>query len=207
MKVILLNGSPHKEGCTYTALGEVAHTLQKEGIDTDILHLGAGAIQGCTACGSCAALGRCVFQDKVNQWAEAIAQADGLVIGTPVYYAGVSGSLKAALDRLFYSAGARFAGKPGAAVVSARRGGCATAFDDLCKYFTISNMPVAPSQYWNQVHGTAPEEVRQDLEGLQTMRVLGQNMAWLLRCIHLGREQGIGLPSYEKKLRTNFIQR
>jgi multimeric flavodoxin WrbA len=206
MKVILLNGSPHEAGCTYTALCEVARTLEENGVGTEIVQLGKGPIRGCTACMACRKTGRCVFEDGINELGEKVMKADGLVIGSPVYYAGIAGGLKAALDRLFYPRSRSFAGKPGAAVVSARRSGNVTAFDDINRFFGISSMPIVTSQYWNQVHGSTPEEVRQDLEGMQTMRTLGLNMAWLLRCIALGAERGVALPRYEERVRTNFIR-
>lgn len=206
MRVLLINGSPNEHGCTYTALAEVAGTLQKHDIDSEIWYLGKKAIPGCIACGTCADTGRCVWDDQVNEVGAMLGGTDALVVGSPVYYAGPSGQLTAFLDRLFYSNKGAVAGKPGAAVVSCRRGGASAAFDRLNKYFTISNMPVVPSQYWNQVHGLTPEDVRKDEEGLQTMRTLGENMAWLLRCIDAGRKAGVKPPVYEPKIATNFIQ-
>lgn len=189
MKVLLINGSPNEHGCTYTALSETAETLQKHGIDTEILYLGKKPVAGCIACGKCRETGKCVFDDKVNEVIDKLDSIDAIVVGSPVYYAGPSGQLTAFLDRLFYSGGGRMAGKLGASVVSCRRGGASAAFDRLNKYFTISSMPVVSSQYWNQVHGFTPEDVRKDGEGLQTMRTLGENMAWLLKCIEAGRER------------------
>lgn len=206
MKVLLINGSPHQKGCTYTALREVADTLEQEGVETEFLWIGARPAAGCVACGSCHRTGRCFVDDQVNQVVERLEELDGFVIGSPVYYAGPSGQLTAFLDRLFYTGGGRFRGKLGAAVVSCRRGGAAAAFDRLNKYFTICSMPVVSSQYWNQVHGNTPEEVRQDLEGLQTMRTLGRNMAWLLKCIDLGRANGIPMPPQEEQVATNFVR-
>ena len=206
MKVLLINGSPHKDGCTFTALNEVAKTLEKNGIETEILYLGVKPIAGCIACGKCFEQKKCVFDDKVNEILTRCDEFDGLVIGSPVYYAGPSGQLRAFLDRLFYAGGWRFSGKPGAAVVSCRRGGATAAFDKLNKYFTISSMPIVSSQYWNQVHGAYAEQVFQDEEGLQTMRTLGNNMAWLLKCIQLGKENGITLPEREPHLWTNFVR-
>lgn len=206
MKVVLVNGSPNAQGCTYTALSEAANELEKQGIETEILHIGKEPICGCAACGACGKLGKCVFSDAVNALAETIAQADGLIFGSPVYYAGISGQLKSFMDRLFYSHGKRLSGKPAAAVVSARRGGCATTFDDINRYFTINCMPVVSSQYWNQVHGNTPEDVRKDEEGLQTMRTLARNMAWLLKCIECGKQNGIAFPQREAVIRTNFIR-
>lgn len=206
MKVLLINGSAHQKGCTYTALKEVAGILEQEGIETEFLWIGAKPVAGCIGCGSCRRTGRCFVDDQVNQVVERLEELDGFVIGSPVYYAGPSGQLTAFLDRLFYAGGGRFRGKLGAAVVSCRRGGAATAFDRLNKYFTINSMPVVSSQYWNQVHGNTPEEVRRDLEGLQIMRTLGRNMAWLLKCIDLGRANGIQLPPQEERMATNFIR-
>lgn len=206
MKVLLINGSPHKEGCTFTALNEVAKTLEKNGIETEILYLGVKPIAGCIACGKCSQLGKCFIDDKVNEILARCDEFDGVVIGSPVYYAGPSGQIRAFLDRLFYAGGRRFAGKPGAAVVSCRRGGATTAFDQLNKYFTISSMPIVSSQYWNQVHGAYAEQVLQDEEGMQTMRTLGNNMAWLLKCIQLGKENGITLPEREPPVWTNFVR-
>ncbi len=206
MKVLLINGSPHKEGCTFTALNEVAKTLEKNGIETEILYLGVKPIAGCIACGKCSQLGKCFIDDKVNEILARCDEFDGVVIGSPVYYAGPSGQIRAFLDRLFYAGGRRFAGKPGAAVVSCRRGGATAAFDQLNKYFTISSMPIVSSQYWNQVHGAYAEQVLQDEEGMQTMRTLGNNMAWLLKCIQLGKENGITLPEREPPVWTNFVR-
>lgn len=206
MKVLLINGSPHKDGCTFTALNEVAKTLKKNGIETEILYLGVKPIAGCIACGKCSQLGKCFIDDKVNEILARCNEFDGVVIGSSVYYAGPSGQIRAFLDRLFYAGGRRFAGKPGAAVVSCRRGGATAAFDQLNKYFTISSMPIVSSQYWNQVHGAYAEQVLQDEEGLQTMRTLGNNMAWLLKCIQLGKENGITLPEREPPVWTNFVR-
>jgi len=206
--VILLNGSPREKGCTYTALSEVAAQLKKNGIETEIVHVNKGPVLGCTACGACYKLGKCAYgdEDGVNECVEKIKAADGLVLGSPVHYASAAGAFVAFLDRVFYSKGNAFEGKLGAAVVSCRRGGATAAFDQLNKYFTISSMPIVASKYWNMVHGNKPEEVRQDLEGMQTMRVLGDNMAWLLKCIEAGRAAGIELPEREKNVRTNFIR-
>ncbi len=206
MKVLMINGSPNKNGCTYTALHEIERTLQKYDIDTEILYLGKRAIPGCVACGKCFETGRCIANDMVNAVLEQLDHINALILGSPVYYAAPSGQLVAFLDRLFFCAESRMAGKLGAAVVSCRRGGASAAFAQLNKYFTICNMPVVSSQYWNQVHGFTPEDVRKDKEGLQTMRTLGENMAWLLRCIESGRSAGIELPKYEPRQRTHFIQ-
>lgn len=208
MKVLLINGSPREKGCTYTALLEVAKELEKENIETEIFHVGNKPIRGCMACGGCSKgnSGKCVFDDDtVNIALEKAKEADGFVFGSPVHYAAASGQMTAFLDRFFY-AGRGFQYKPGAAVVSCRRGGSTAAFEQLNKYFTISNMPVVSSQYWNMVHGNTPEEVRQDLEGMQTMRTLGKNMAWLLKCIQAGKEAGIKLPEKEPRAVTNFIR-
>ncbi len=206
MKVVLVNGSPNEKGCTYTALSEVAAELERQGVEAEIVHIGKEPIRGCLGCGGCRKAGRCVFDDAVNALAGKLAEADGLVFGSPVFYAGISGQLKCFMDRLFYSQSAALAHKPAAAVVSARRGGCATAFDDINRFFTINRMPVVASQYWNQVHGNTPEEVRQDAEGLQIMRTLARNMAWLLRCMEAGRQAGVALPEREAPVRTNFIR-
>jgi multimeric flavodoxin WrbA len=207
MNVLLINGSPHQHGCTHTALQEVAKQLQLEGIDTYELHIGSKAISPCTACGNCAHTGLCVFDDDlVNKAVELTQQADGLVVGSPVHYAAPNGSLCAFLDRMFFRKNKKFAYKPAAAVVSCRRGGASAAFDRLNKYFTISSMPVVSSQYWNSVHGTTPDEVRQDLEGMQTMRTLARNMAWLIKCIDAARPT-VPLPQQEKPTPTNFIRK
>ncbi len=206
MKVILVNGSPHEKGCTYTALREAADTLEKEGIKTEIFWVGNKPICGCIDCCACAKLGKCFMDDAVNELAGKVGGADGYIFGTPVHYAAASGSVTSFLDRLFYSAGGKMRGKVGASVVSCRRGGASAAFDQMNKYFTINSMPVVSSQYWNQVHGNTPEEVRRDGEGMQTMRTLARNMAWLIRCIEAGREAGIEIPPQEEKVKTNFIR-
>ena len=207
MKVLLINGSPHAKGSTYTALNEVAVTLEKEGIETEIIHIGNQAIRGCIACAKCREIGHCVFDDAVNDVAEKFAHADGLEEGSPVYYASANATLIAFLDRLFYSSARQFdkTMKVGAAVVSARRGGNTATFDELNKYFTISGMPVVSSQYWNQIHGNNAEDASKDAEGLQTMRTLGRNMAFLMKSIALGKE-AYGLPESETKVATNFIR-
>lgn len=205
MKVLLINGSPHKEGCTNEALREVAGALEKNGIETVHVHIGTKPVAGCIACGNCRKTGRCFQNDKVNEIIDILPKIDGIVVGSPVYYAAPSGQICAFLDRLFY-AGSGFEGKVGAAIVSCRRGGATAAFDVLNKYFTINCMPVAPSQYWNQVHGSTPEDVRKDEEGMQTMRTLGNNMAWLIKCINFGREKGVHVPEREKQIRTSFIR-
>ena len=207
MKVLLINGSPHEKGCTYTALWEVSRQLLCGGIESEIFWIGAKPIGGCTACGACKGKGKCVFGDKdgVNACIEKIQQSDAVVIGSPVYYAGPNGSLLSLLDRVFYAAGKTFALKPGAAVVSCRRGGASATFDRLNKYFTITSMPVVSSQYWNSVHGNTPEEVRRDEEGLQTMRTLADNLAWLLRCLQVAEGQ-VEKPQQEPQIFTNFIR-
>ena len=204
MKVLMLNGSPAVHGCTYTALSEVTKTLNENGVETEIIHVGHLQIRGCLNCGKCSELRKCVFDDIVNEVAAKLADADGLVIGSPVYYASANGTLSALLDRLFFSNRTDLSMKVGACVVSARRGGCSSTFDQLNKYFTISGMPVAPSQYWNSVHGFTPDDVRKDAEGLQVMRALGRNMAFLIKSIALGREQ-FGIPQKEPRLWTHFI--
>ena len=202
-KVLLINGSPHSFGCTYTALRETADALEKNGVETEIFHLGTKPIAGCIACARCHESGRCVFDDGVNQLLDRLDEFQGIVVGSPVYYAGPAGQLCAFLDRLFYCSENRMAGKLAAAVVSCRRGGATAAFDRLNKYFTISNMQVVGSQYWNQIHGRTAEDAKKDLEGLQTMRTLGQNMAWMLK----NMENAAPRPEYEKRLRTDFIQK
>ena len=206
MKVLLLNGSPHAKGCTYTALREVGAALEARGIAAEIVQVGTKAVAQCIACGKCAGGAPCIFDDGVNVLAARLEEFDAIVVGAPVYYAGPSAQVCAFLDRLFYSAGGKLRGKPAAAVVSCRRGGASAAFDRLNKYFSINSMPIVTSQYWNQVHGNRPEEVLQDEEGLQTMRTLAENMAWLLRCIEAGKAAGVPAPVYEPKRPTNFIR-
>ena len=207
MNVLLLNGSPHAQGCTYTSLAEVAGALESCGVETEIFQLGTEPIRGCVACGGCSAGKGCVLPEgRVNDFIGKMAKADGLVVGSPVYYASANGALISFLDRAFYAGGDCFAHKPAAAVASARRAGTTATLDELNKYFTIKQMPVVSSTYWNMVHGHSPEEVRQDREGLQTMRNLGRNMAWLLKCIALGRTQGIEPPAAESGNWTNFIR-
>lgn len=203
MRALLINGSPHERGCTYTALEELARVLEAEGVETEIIQAGR-VTYGCTACGVCKKTYRCVFDDLVNETAPKLAAADALVIGAPVYYASPAGAAISFMDRLFYSTPhINKTMKVGAAVVSCRRGGNASSFDVLNKYFTISGMPVASSQYWNMVYGSTPDEVRKDAEGLQTMRTLGRNMAFLMKSIQLGRET-FGLPEKEPWTATNF---
>ena len=206
MKVLLINGSPNQNGCTYTALNEIAVQLEKEGVESEILYLGAESINDCMACGYCSDNDSCVINDIVNEVAQKLDQYDGFVFGSPVYYAGPASRLTAFLDRLFFSAGAKMQCKPGSAIVSCRRAGSSAALDRLNKYFTINNMPVVSSSYWNMVHGSSPEDVLKDEEGLQIMRGIGNNMAWLLKCIELGRKNGIEHPVSEPKIRTNFIR-
>ena len=206
MKVLLINGSPNEHGCTFTALSEVASTLTKNGIDSEIYHIGKKSIQGCISCFKCFESGRCVFNDSVNEIASRLDEFSGIIVGSPVYFAGPAGSLCAFLDRLFFSGGEKLEGKPAACVVSCRRGGASAAFDRLNKYFTIKSMIVVGSQYWNQVHGNTPDEVRQDSEGLQTMRTLGENFAWILKCIEAGKNIGINYPVHEEIQYTNFIR-
>ena len=205
MKVLLINGSPHAHGCTATALNEVAKTLNENGVETELIQVGHLDVRGCIACGQCRKLGHCVFNDIVCEVGEKFKEADGIVVGSPVYYASANGTLTSFLDRLFYSSNYDKCMKVGAAVVSARRGGNTATFDQLNKYFTISSMPVVSSQYWNQVHGNNAEEVVQDLEGMQIMRTLGRNMAFLIKSINLGKEQ-FGLPEKEPRVGTNFIR-
>ena len=206
MKVLMINGSPNVHGCTYTALCEIGKALSKNEIDSDIYHIGTRPIAGCIACGKCKSGSPCIFDDGVNEVASRLDAFDALIVGAPIYYAGPSGQSTAFLDRLFYSAAAKLAGKPGAAIVSCRRGGASAGFDRLLKYFSINSMPIVTSQYWNQVHGNTPEEVIQDEEGMQTMRTLGENMAWLLKCIEAGKAAGVPAPAKEPKVRTNFIR-
>jgi multimeric flavodoxin WrbA len=210
MKVILVNGSPHEKGCTDTALETVAKTLNEEGIETRIFHLGTKPLIGCTACGACAKTGRCVYDDRVNEFLDLAEEADGFVFGSPVHYASAGGAIVSFMDRAFFagsnSAKLPFYLKPAAAVVSARRAGTTAAFDQLNKYFTISQMPVISSRYWNMVHGTKPEDVENDAEGLQIMRVLARNMAWFLKCKEAGRKAGVPFPQREENIRTNFIR-
>ena len=207
MKVLLINGSPHKDGCTYTALKEVADTLNKHNIETEIIWLGTKPISGCIACNHCIKTNnRCFIDDKVNGFLDEVENTDGFVFGTPVHFAGGSGALTSFLDRAFYGRGKLFAGKPCATVVSCRRGGATAAFDQINKYALMSNMYVVGSSYWNQIHGTNADEAKQDLEGMQTMRNLGENMAYLLKCLENAKEQKIPTPEIENKDKTNFIR-
>lgn len=208
MKVLMINGSCNEQGCTYTALSEVAKVLNNEGIETEIIQLGKAAYRDCIGCGACRKLNnRCVFNDDIiNQIIEKAEKADGFVFGSPVYYAHPSARLQAVLDRVFYAGSSVFAFKPGAAVVSARRAGTTASLDVINKYFTISQMPVVSSSYWNNVHGISAEQVSEDTEGLQTMRNIGHNMAWMLKCIEKAKNNGIELPRGESGERTNFIR-
>ena len=205
MKVLLLNGSPHKDGNTALALREMTAIFEKEGVESETVLLGNREIRGCVACGSCAKTGKCVFNDIVNELAPKFEAADGLVIASPVYYASANATLIACLDRLFFSTAFDKTMKVGASVVVARRGGCSASFDELNKYFTICGMPVASSQYWNSVHGRAPGEAEKDAEGLQTMRTLARNMSFLMKSIALGKER-YGLPEAEAWQPTHFIR-
>lgn len=204
MKALLINGSPHAKGCTYTALSELKHTLEAEGIETELIHVGNQDVRGCIACGQCRKLGKCVFDDAVNEIAPKFAQADALVIGAPVYYSSPAGGAISFMDRLFFSTfNVDKTMKVGAAVVTCRRGGNTASFDVLNKYFSISGMPIASSQYWNMVYGGSAEEVLKDAEGLQTMRTLGRNMAFMIKSIQLGKQQ-FGMPEKEPTTFTNF---
>lgn len=205
MKVLMLNGSPHEHGCTYVALTEAAKALNEQGIETEIVWIGKEPLEGCRGCAACSKLWKCVVEDRVNAFAEKAAEADGFIFGSPVHYASAGGAIVAFMDRLFYSSGRKMAYKPAACVVSCRRAGASATFDVLNKYFTINQMPVVSSNYWNEIHGNTAEQALQDLEGLQTMRILGKNMAWLLKCIEAGKASGIA-PEKEKKIWTNFIR-
>ena len=212
MKVLLFNGSPHKEGCTYTALEEITKTLKEEGIDSEIYQIGTGSITPCRGCGACAKIGRCVINDDdVNNFVEKCRDFDGFVFGSPVHYASASGGTTAFLDRAFFTAfmtgrGDIFRHKPAAAVASARRSGTTATLDQLNKYMTISEMPIISGRYWNMVHGHTPDEVKQDLEGMQNMRILARNMAWFLKLKEAGQKAGIALPKQEEIVFTNFIR-
>ena len=205
MKVLLINGSPHSKGNTFIALKEMDKIFQENKVETELIHIGNKAIRGCIACGSCRKKGKCVFDDEVNVTAPKFEEADGIVVGTPVYYASANAPLVAFLDRLFYSTGFNKTMKVGASVVVARRGGLSATFDELNKYFTISGMPIASSQYWNSVHGREQGEAAQDVEGLQTMRTLARNMTFLMKSIALGKET-YGLPEKEEWTPTHFIR-
>ena len=207
MKVLLVNGSQHNNGCTHTALQEIADELQRLGIETEEFWCGNQAIMGCIGCGHCTETKRCWNdKDTVNDFLEKVAETDAFVFGTPVHFAGTSGFIKPFMDRAFCSKASLFFNKPAAAIVSCRRGGAQGAFEDMNRYFTIACMPVVSSKYWNEVHGNTPDEVRQDLEGMQTMRQLARNMAWMLKCIEAGRNAGVQLPEHEIPVKTNFIR-
>lgn len=207
MKVILVNGSPNAEGCTFTALQEIAKTLAKEGVETELFQIGKKPISGCIACFKCQETGRCIMKDKVNEFLDKAKEADGFIFGSPVHFASAAGALTSFMDRAFFSPDSSiYYLKPAAAVVSARRGGNTATFDQLNKYFTICQMPVISSTYWNMVHGWTPADVKQDFEGLQTMRVLARNMAWFLKCKEAGEKAGVSLPEQESFVATNFIR-
>lgn len=208
MKVLLVNGSPHEKGCTYTALQEIANTLNRQGVRVEIFQLGARPISGCIGCGACSKIGKCFMRDQVNEFLEKAEEADGFIFGSPVHFAAGSGMMTCFMDRVFYvnfSTGV-LSHKPAASVVTCRRAGATAAFDQLNKYFTVSNMPVVSSQYWNMIHGNTPEEIKKDLEGMQILRTLGNNMAWLLNCIKAGRAAGFERPERERRIFTNFIR-
>lgn len=210
MNVLLVNGSPHEKGCTYTALTEVAAALNESGIGTEIFHIGKKPLSGCMACRNCMTLGHCIVSDRVNEFLVIAKDADGFVFGSPVHFASAGGAITSFMDRVFFAdllSGKRsFYLKPAAAVVSARRAGTTATFDQLNKYFTISEMPVISSAYWNMVHGAEPEQVISDLEGLQIMRTLGRNMAWFLQCKEAGIKAGVAFPKREERVFTNFIR-
>ena len=208
MKVLLINGSSNQTGCTYTALSEIVKVFDAEEIDSEIIQLGNDPIRDCCACWGCRQLdNQCIFDDDiVNKILNKAKEADGFIFGSPVYYAHPSGRILSVLDRVFYAGSRVFKNKPGAAIVSGRRGGTTASFDVLNKYFSISKMPIVTSQYWNMVHGNTPDEVMQDMEGLQTMRTLAKNMVWLLKCIEAGKKAGVQAPDIEKVIRTNFIR-
>ena len=206
MKVILVNGSPKEKGCTYTALKEIEKQLNKNDIETEIFWIGNKPVSGCLGCGGCLKTGKCVIDDKVNEFLGKVKETDGFVFGSPVHFAASSGMLSSFMDRVFYGRGKLFANKVASAVVSCRRGGATAAVDEINKYFLMTNMPIVSSQYWNMVHGNTPEEVLKDEEGMQTMRTLGNNMAWLLKCIKEGEKAGISLPENEDVIKTNFIR-
>ena len=206
MKVLLINGSPHKDGNTALALKEMEAVFKNEGIDTETIQVGSEAIRGCSGCYACSKIGKCAFDDVVNQTAPKLEEADGIVVASPVYYASANGTLISFLDRLFYSSKCDKRMKVGASVAVARRGGCSATYDELNKYFTINNMPIAPSQYWNSVHGRFPGEAVKDEEGMQTMRTLARNMIFMMKSFELGKKE-FGLPEKEAEAkRTSFIK-
>jgi len=207
MKVVLINGSPHQHGCTYTALAETAKTLESEGIETEIFWIKSKPISGCLGCGKCSSLNkRCAIDDVVNEFLAIAENADGFIIGSPVHYSAAGGAITSFLDRTFYSGGSLFRLKPGAAIVVARRAGTTAALDQLNKYFAITQMPMITSYYWNNLHGTKPEDVVKDEEGMCVIRTLSRNMAWFLKCKDAGEKAGISMPEIEKKINTNFIR-
>lgn len=211
MKVLLFNGSPHKEGCTYTALSEIQKTLAEVGVEAEIYHIGLKSVASCRACQACAKLGKCVIDDGVNEFLEYAKDFDAFIFGSPVYYAAASGGAVAFLNRAFFTAflsgrGDIFSHKPAAAVASARRAGTTATLDQLNKYFTITQMPIISGRYWNMVHGHTPDDVRQDLEGMQNMRILARNMAYYLKCIEAGKNAGVELPKQEEVIFTDFIR-
>lgn len=210
MKVMLVNGSPHKEGCTYTALTEVGKALEAEGIETGTFWIGVKPLSGCIACKTCVKKHKCVFDDAVNEFLDIAGEYDGFVFGTPVHWGGATGAITSFLDRAFYTdfcgGGNRFLLKPAAAVMSARRAGTTATWDQMNKYFGLMQMPIISSRYWNMVHGAAPEQVRKDLEGMQVMRILGKNMAFFLKCKEAGLAAGVALPEQETISFTNFIR-
>ena len=205
MKVLLINGGPHEKGCTNRALLEIKNTLLAEGVESDIVWLGNSPVASCIGCGACKKSGECFRKDIANEVAARLDEYDGYVFGSPVHYAACSGALSSFMDRLFYTSSKKMYMKPAAAVVSCRRGGATAAFDEINKYFTISCMPVVSSQYWNQIHGSTAHEAEQDFEGLQTMRTLARNMAYMIKAFALAKENGIPLPEKEAQIRTNFI--
>ena len=206
MKVLLVNGSPHEKGCTYTALKQIEEQLNKNEIEAEIFWLGNKPVSGCIGCGNCIKTGKCFIDDKVNEFLEKVPETDGFIFGTPVHFAASSGMLTSFMDRAFYGRRALFSNKPASAIASCRRGGATATLDQINKYFGISNMPIISSQYWNMVHGNTPEEVKKDEEGMQTMRTLANNMAWLLKSIEAGKKAGVRLPENETIISTNFIR-
>ena len=211
MKVLLFNGSPHKNGCTYTALVEIQKTLKEEGIDSEIYQIGTEPIGACRACYACSKLGKCVIDDKVNEFVDYASGFDGFIFGSPVHYASAAGGITAFLDRAFFVASASgrsdvFAHKPASAIASARRAGTTATLDQLNKYMTISQMPIISGRYWNMVHGKSQDEVKQDLEGMQNMRILARNMAWHLKCLEAGKVSGVPMPKKEDTVFTHFIR-
>ena len=207
MKVLLLNGSPKAEGCTYTGLMEIAGELEKAGVATEIFQVGKKPVIGCTACGGCRKIRKCVFNDDgVNEFVEKVKEVDGVVFGAPVHFAGMSGAMKSFMDRAFYFGSEHFRGKLAAVMTSVRRGGSSTALDGLLKYPAFGEMPIVSGRYWNMIHGNTPEQVLQDEEGMQNLRFVGRNMAWMLKCVEAGKQVGIEMPEREDKVWTNFVR-